>query len=108
MTTQTLAILSAMLSDPHGEWYGLQLAKTVGLKSGTVYPALARLEQAGWLSSCWEGVDPVHEQRPKRRLYRLTGKGAAAAPRAVDEHLTRLGVAGRSQAPRARPGVVTS
>ena len=41
---------------------------------GTLYRALARLEQQGLLESEWE--DPTvaaDENRPRRRLYRLTG-----------------------------------
>jgi DNA-binding PadR family transcriptional regulator len=92
MTAQTLSILSAMLDDPYAEWYGLELANRTNLKGGTVYPALARLEHAGWLASSWEEIDPSLEHRPRRRLYRLTGEGALCAGRAVDEHLERLGV----------------
>ena len=67
-----------MLDDSYREWYGLALSNACGLKTGTIYPALARLEQAGWVSSYWEDVDPSVVGRPKRRLYRLTGEGADA------------------------------
>lgn len=90
MTIQTLDVLSAMLDDPYQEWYGLELANASGLKTGTIYPALARLEQSGWVSSYWEEVDPSVVGRPRRRLYRLTGEGADLARRAVDEQLQRL------------------
>ena len=90
ITLQTVQILSAMLEDPYEQWYGLQLAKASGLKAGTIYPALARLESAGWLSSYWEEVDPSEAGRPRRRLYRLTGEGADSARRVVDEQLQML------------------
>lgn len=45
---------------------------------GTLYKALARLEEFGLLTSSWEDAAAV-EGRPRRRLYELTGKGAAAA-----------------------------
>jgi PadR family transcriptional regulator PadR len=93
MTIQTLDVLSAMLADPYQEWYGLELANASGLKTGTIYPALARLEHAGWVSSYWEDVDPGTVGRPKRRLYRLTGEGADAARAVVDEQLQRLSAA---------------
>jgi PadR family transcriptional regulator, regulatory protein PadR len=96
MTLQTLELLSAMLDDCYREWYGLELSAASGLKTGTIYPALARLEQARWVSSYWEDVDPSEVGRPKRRLYRLTGEGADAARTAVDEHLQRLAKAGSS------------
>jgi DNA-binding PadR family transcriptional regulator len=48
---------------------------------GTLYKALGRLEEFGLLRSRWE--DPAMAQgRPRRRLYELTGKGAAAAGQA--------------------------
>jgi PadR family transcriptional regulator PadR len=98
MTLQTLDVLSAMLDDPYQEWYGLELAKASELKTGTIYPALARLEQAGWVSSYWEDVDPSVVGRPKRRLYRLTGEGVDAARVAVDEQLRRLSASAESKA----------
>lgn len=99
ITLQTIEILGAMLDDPYEQWYGLELAKASGLKPGTIYPALARLENAGWLSSYWEEVDPSEAGRPRRRLYRLTGEGAEAARAVVDEHLQRL-ASGREKAGR--------
>ena len=41
------------------------------LAEGTVYPALHRLERAGWVRSRWTVVD----QR-RRRVYQLTPTGA--------------------------------
>ena len=102
MTVQTLAILSAMLDDEFRDWYGLQLSDLTGIKSGTLYPALARLEKARWLASTWEDVNPTVEGRPRRRLYRLTGQGADAARRAVDEHLLRV------RAPRRKSRIIRS
>lgn len=48
------------------------------LPTGTVYPALRRLERAGWLASEWDVVSGR-----KRRTYRLTraGQQALAAER---------------------------
>jgi PadR family transcriptional regulator PadR len=70
-TLQRALIIRAMLEAPLADWYGLELARDAGLKSGTVYPALAGLEQMGLLSSTWEDVEPSVEGRPRRRLYRL-------------------------------------
>jgi len=79
ITKQTEAILEAILTDPDGDWWGSRIAPATGLKSGTLYPALMRMERRGWLSSRWEEIDPVIEGRPRKRLYRLTGKGELAA-----------------------------
>jgi PadR family transcriptional regulator len=43
------------------------------LPTGTVYPALRRLERAGWLASEWDVVSGR-----KRRTYRLTRTGQQA------------------------------
>lgn len=54
---------------------------------GTLYKALDRLEMAGLLESRWE--DPAiaaADGRPRRRLYTITGAGAAALATAVAEH----------------------
>lgn len=106
LTTQTLAVLSTILSDPERDWYGLELSKLSSLKPGTVYPILDRLLKVQWLERRWESIDPVAEGRPRRRLYRLTGLGAPAARWALDEHLASLQQAmpERSQ-PATRPGL---
>jgi PadR family transcriptional regulator PadR len=82
LTWPTLKLLKALLEDPTGDHYGLQLAKDAGLPTGTIYPVLIRLERAGWLTSWWEQADPTVEQRPRRRFYRLTPLGATNARRA--------------------------
>ncbi len=48
---------------------------------GTLYKALARLEEFGLLVSRWEDAAAA-EGRPRRRLYELTGQGAQVAERA--------------------------
>lgn len=90
MTTQTLKVLSTILSDPDADWYGLELCKRARLKPGTIYPILDRLLKAEWLERRWEEIDPKVESRPRRRLYRLTGMGAPAARQALDAHLASL------------------
>jgi PadR family transcriptional regulator PadR len=71
MTLHRALILRLMLTAPLADWYGLELAHRAGFKTGTVYPALAALEQTGLMESRWEDVDPSTEGRPRRRLYRL-------------------------------------
>lgn len=91
MTLQTRLVLSVLLDDPRRERYGLELCELLGLASGTIYPILSRLEQAGWLLSSWE--DPtVHEEsgRPRRRLYRLTDDGAVQAGRSLERTRKQL------------------
>ena len=68
VSLQTLQLLQVFMEDPSQPRYGLELAKRTGLKSGTVYPALGRLEHEGWLTSAVEEVDPKAAGRPARRI----------------------------------------
>src|SRR5215475_292683 len=92
ITLPTAAVLRLMLEDPTADHYGLALAEASGFPSGTIYPILARLEAAGWLASFWEDGDPSAMQRPRRRMYRLTGTGAHAAREALTNTQRLLGV----------------
>jgi PadR family transcriptional regulator PadR len=106
VTIPVLLVLSAMLERPTEEWYGLDLASRAELKSGTIYPVLSRLEQADWMNSRWENVDPAQVGRPRRRLYRLTAEGQRAAEEAVARHITRMQpgqTAERPEAPQRNP-----
>ena len=69
----TVQVLQAIAS---GYIYGFDVMNATGLPSGTVYPALSKLEQSGFVKSKWE--DPRiarHEKRPPRRSYEITGEG---------------------------------
>lgn len=79
MTTQTLRVLGAFTACLPDELSGAEIAKRTKLQSGTLYPILARLEQAEWLESKWEDGDPRDLGRPRRRLYQMTGLGARSA-----------------------------
>ena len=62
-----------------GMRHGFQIMEAAGLASGTVYPALRRLEKAGLIRSHWERETLARsEQRPARRYYQLTREGEAA------------------------------
>lgn len=77
ITYQTLRILSALSGR---RWVcGSQIISGTGLKSGTVYPTLARLQRAGWLSSKCEVGAPASLGRPLRIFYRLTALGSERA-----------------------------
>ena len=62
------------------ERYGLDIAReltTNGVlmsSEGTLYPLLARLRKARWVSTSWQ----ESTEGPPRRYYSLTGEGAAA------------------------------
>jgi PadR family transcriptional regulator, regulatory protein PadR len=70
--------LLAILLEARGGWrHGYDLAKRAGIKSGTLYPLLARLEAQGFLEAEWQlGAG---EGKPPRHAYRLTAPGVQLA-----------------------------
>ena len=71
----------------NGYPYGFDIMDITGLPSGTVYPALRRLEDAGLVNSKWERVLIAHqEQRPPRRYYVISKKGKEALAEAVKRY----------------------
>ena len=59
-----------------GHVYGFSVMETTGLPSGTVYPALRRLERDGLIHSRWESQAAADAgQRPPRKYYRITRAG---------------------------------
>ncbi len=71
----------------NGYRYGFDIMDITGLPSGTVYPALRRLEDAGYVISKWEKHAIAQaEQRPPRKYYELTKEGKAALVEAVKRY----------------------
>jgi DNA-binding PadR family transcriptional regulator len=59
-----------------GHIYGFGVMEMTGLPSGTVYPALRRLERDGLIRSHWEAQSIADAgQRPARKYYKLTRSG---------------------------------
>jgi len=79
LTPKMAAVLKVFLRDPQRPRYGFELMRLTGQPSGTLYPILAKLERAGWLTGGKEDIDPRTEGRPPRRFYRITGAAAVAA-----------------------------
>jgi PadR family transcriptional regulator, regulatory protein PadR len=70
-----------------GYEYGFDVIDQTGLPSGSVYPALSRLERDGYVKSDWEDTIEAHaEKRPARRYYRLTASGVRALEQAVEQY----------------------
>lgn len=68
----------AVLLGAGGEWsHGYDLAQRAGIKSGTLYPLLIRLEAQGYLEAQWQ--QPAEGGRPPRHAYRLTETGVQLA-----------------------------
>jgi PadR family transcriptional regulator, regulatory protein PadR len=61
-----------------GYRFGFDIMEVTGLPSGTIYPALRRLEALELVSSDWEkDLEARKEGRPRRRYYELTAAGTA-------------------------------
>src|SRR5450432_949980 len=59
-----------------GVGYGFSIMEMTGLPSGTVYPAMRRLERDELIRSQWERQSIADaEQRPQRKYYKLTPAG---------------------------------
>jgi DNA-binding PadR family transcriptional regulator len=83
LTRPALLVLAALLERPREEFSGADIRRLTGIATGTLYPILMRLEDAGWLGSRWEEVEPREVGRPRKRLYLLTGYGVVKAKAAT-------------------------
>ncbi len=89
--SHTAALILKTLS--LGHCFGFDIMTTTGLPSGTVYPALRRLERDKLVKSRWEAEsDAATQQRPARRYYEITAAGKAAGLAATERYplLARL------------------
>ena len=67
----------ALMARAAGGWHhGYDLCRLAGIKSGTLYPLLMRLEAQGYLEAEWQASQPG---RPARHAYRLTAAGRQLA-----------------------------
>ena len=74
--SHTAAMILQALSAGYG--YGFSVMEVTGLPSGTVYPAMRRLERDRLILSQWEKQSLADaEQRPPRKYYKLTRLGMA-------------------------------
>ena len=91
MVLKTLDTLGAM----HG--YGIaqriqQVSENLlQLNQGTLYPALLRLEQRGWISSTWG----TSENNRRARFYTLTKSGRKQLAREAEDWQRIVDVMGR-------------
>ena len=99
LTHTTALILQAVAS---GYRYGFDVMQATGLPSGTVYPALRRMEDRELLRSRWEREqDAQRDQRPARKYYEVRPAGLRALAEAVKRyrHLANLVPASAESAP---------
>lgn len=91
LTTQTLKVLGTLLNNRPDALSGADIGRTTRLQSGTLYPILLRLEQAGWVESYWESETPQELGRPRRRFYQLTAVGARTAKAGIRDFAATIG-----------------
>ena len=98
MPTLSYAALFVLQALAQGYRFGFDVMEATGLPSGTVYPALRRLEALGYVASDWEDDAAARDAgRPRRRNYTLTKPGRAqladaeARYRAVSKLFARKG-----------------
>lgn len=92
----TLDLLVLRTLSTGGSMHGYAVAERVEqvsrdvlrIEAGSLYPALHRMEEAGWLRSTWASSD----NNRRARFYEITAKGRR---RLADEeaHWTRLAIA---------------
>lgn len=86
LTRQTMLILSILMGNTE-PLAGSKIATLSALASGTLYPILIRLEEAGWIKSEWDKQEEGNT-KPRRRLYSLTGFGVQRARKEAAEWKT--------------------
>lgn len=94
---QAIDVLGALGRKGDGWSHGYDVSRETGLKSGSLYPILARLSDQGLLEARWE--QEVGLGRPPRHLYRLTAAGRTALrdlESAPNARATRLATATES------------
>jgi transcriptional regulator len=95
----TLDLMVLKTLDTLGSVHGYGIAQRIqqvsndvlSLNQGTLYPALLRLEQRGWISSSWGTSD----NNRKARYYTLTRAGRRQLAREEDEWLRTVEIMGR-------------
>ncbi len=85
----TLDLMVLRTLETMGPQHGFGLAKRIeqisagmlDLNQGTLYPALLRLEQRGWISSSWGASD----KNRRAKFYELTRAGRKQIARETDD-----------------------
>lgn len=73
LSMSAAAVLQAIAN---GYIYGFDIMDATGLPSGTVYPALRRMEAAGLIGSRWEDAAVAQRDlRPPRKYYAISRSG---------------------------------
>jgi PadR family transcriptional regulator PadR len=85
MRRLSVTSVSVLQAIANGVEYGFDIIDHTTLPSGTVYPALSRLERDGYVTSSWEDERRAHRDgRPARRYYRVTATGVRVLNEAAE------------------------
>jgi DNA-binding PadR family transcriptional regulator len=76
-------VLQALLNNRARGVTGMTLSLETKLAPGTLHPALAYLENLGWVESWWQETSPAQPARARCRCYLLTRGGAEGAQQAL-------------------------
>jgi PadR family transcriptional regulator, regulatory protein PadR len=95
----TLDLMVLRTLEAMGSQHGFGLAKRIlqvsegvlDLNQGTLYPALLRLEQRGWIKSRWG----VSDNNRKAKFYELTARGRRRIPTETREWERTVSLMGR-------------
>jgi PadR family transcriptional regulator PadR len=83
----SLAAATILNAVSNGYSFGFDIVDITGMPGGTVYPALRRLEEAGYLTSEWEKERVAQaELRPRRKYYEITRNGRQALADAIKRY----------------------
>jgi DNA-binding PadR family transcriptional regulator len=88
MRNSTLSLAAAIIlrAVSDGHCYGFEIMEVTGLPSGTIYPALRRLEEAKLICSNREATGRSAAEGPPRKYFRITAQGNAALEAASNRY----------------------
>ena len=83
--SHTAALILKALKE--GYAYGFDIMEVTGLPSGTIYPALRRMEASELIEGTWESEEIAErEDRPARRYYKVARDGRQALAEAEKKY----------------------
>jgi transcriptional regulator len=99
--TLDLMVLTTLAS--MGKLHGYAIARRIeqvaagslALNQGTIYPALLRLEQKGWIRGEWG----MSENKRRARFYSITRSGRKQLSTATDRWMRTVGIVSRLLGP---------
>ena len=76
-TLETLILKSLLMEERHGygvaRWIFSTSGEDLRIEEGTLYPALHRMEERGWIDAHWG----ISENNRRAKYYRITAAGRA-------------------------------